>query len=106
MSLNKIGFIGLGLIGGSIAKKLHLLHPALEIIDKYDKAVEGNDAHAVVLAVRDIISTICPGADVVDVVRCKDCKCFEDIQAAHFCNKFGGFVTKEDYCSRIERKDG
>lgn len=32
MSLNKIGFIGLGLIGGSIAKKLHLLHPALEII--------------------------------------------------------------------------
>ena len=79
---------------------------ALEIIDKYDKAVEGNDAHAVVLAVRDIISTICPAADVVDVVRCKDCKCFEDIQAAHFCNKFGGFVTKEDYCSRIERKDG
>ncbi len=32
MSLNKIGFIGLGLIGGSIAKKLHLLHPSLTII--------------------------------------------------------------------------
>ncbi|MDD6306246.1 MAG: prephenate dehydrogenase [Clostridiales bacterium] len=32
MSLKKIGFIGLGLIGGSIAKKLHMLHPTLEII--------------------------------------------------------------------------
>ena len=32
MSLNKIGFIGLGLIGGSIAKKLRALHPDLTII--------------------------------------------------------------------------
>ena len=32
MSLNKIGFIGLGLIGGSIAKKLRSLHPNLTII--------------------------------------------------------------------------
>lgn len=32
MSLQKIGFIGLGLIGGSIAKKLHALHPELTII--------------------------------------------------------------------------
>lgn len=32
MPLNKIGFIGLGLIGGSIAKRLKSLHPKLEII--------------------------------------------------------------------------
>lgn len=32
MSFEKIGFIGLGLIGGSIAKKLHILHPNLTII--------------------------------------------------------------------------
>lgn len=32
MSFNKIGFIGLGLIGGSIAKKLHSLHPEVELI--------------------------------------------------------------------------
>lgn len=32
MSLHKIGFIGLGLIGGSIAKKLHTLHPELTLI--------------------------------------------------------------------------
>ncbi|MGN0352226.1 MAG: prephenate dehydrogenase/arogenate dehydrogenase family protein [Roseburia sp.] len=32
MSLNKIGFIGLGLIGGSIAKRLKSLHPEVELI--------------------------------------------------------------------------
>lgn len=32
MSFHKIGFIGLGLIGGSIAKKIHTLHPDVEII--------------------------------------------------------------------------
>lgn len=32
MSLQKIGFIGLGLIGGSIVKKLHALHPELTMI--------------------------------------------------------------------------
>ena len=32
MSLQKIGFIGLGLIGGSIAKKLHALYPELTMI--------------------------------------------------------------------------
>lgn len=32
MALNKIGFIGLGLIGGSIAQCLKSLHPKLEII--------------------------------------------------------------------------
>lgn len=32
MSLKKIGFIGLGLIGGSIAKRLKMLHPELKMI--------------------------------------------------------------------------
>lgn len=32
MSLNKIGFIGLGLIGGSIAKKIKSLHPEAELV--------------------------------------------------------------------------
>ena len=32
MRLQKIGFIGLGLIGGSIAKRLRILHKDLVII--------------------------------------------------------------------------
>lgn len=32
MNLNKIGFIGLGLIGGSIAKKIKINHPDCEIV--------------------------------------------------------------------------
>lgn len=32
MSLKKVGFIGLGLIGGSIAKRLKMLYPDLEIL--------------------------------------------------------------------------
>lgn len=47
-------------------------------------------------------------ADVVEVVRCKDCKCYEEMQSenACFCNKFGGYVTEHDYCSRAEKKEG
>lgn len=32
MSLQKVGFIGLGLIGGSIAKRLKAIHPQLTVI--------------------------------------------------------------------------
>lgn len=43
-----------------------------------------------------------PTADVVEVVRCKDCKHYELMKAnnQYFCNKFGGFVKPDDYCSR------
>lgn len=49
-----------------------------------------------------------PTADVVEVVRCKDCKCYEEMKSenACFCNKFGGYVTEHDYCSRAEKKEG
>ena len=48
-----------------------------------------------------------PAADVVDVVRCKDCKhlMFSDMYGecsqAHM-----GIVRPDDYCSYGERKDG
>jgi hypothetical protein len=43
-----------------------------------------------------------PTADAVEVVRCKDCQCFELMTSTnqHFCNQFGGYVTESDYCSR------
>lgn len=51
-----------------------------------------------------------PTADVVEVVRCKDCKHrhdsllngspFED-----FCDVFPAYIGKDDYCSYGERAD-
>ena len=47
-----------------------------------------------------------PTADVVEVVFCKDCKNYEYMSSnnQYFCNKFGGYVTENDYCSRCERR--
>ena len=45
-------------------------------------------------------------ADVVEVVRCKDCKnlMFSDFYGE--CSKgYMGIVSPDDYCSRGERKD-
>ena len=47
-----------------------------------------------------------PIADVVEVVRCKDCKnlMFSDFYGE--CSKgYMGIVSPDDYCSRGERKD-
>lgn len=50
----------------------------------------------------DRIIRAMPTADVVEVVRCKDCKHYELMKAnnQYFCNEFGGFVHSDDYCSR------
>lgn len=52
-----------------------------------------------------------PVADVVPVVRCKDCKHFQKIKGyANMCDKFSEafFNSREenDYCSYGVRKDG
>lgn len=44
---------------------------------------------------------------LIEVVKCKDCSCFEEITDAYnyyFCNRYGGIVTENDYCSRAEAK--
>lgn len=52
-------------------------------------------------------NTQTPSADVVEVVRCKDCKylmfsdCYGECSRGHM-----GIVSPDDYCSRGERKDG
>ena len=48
-----------------------------------------------------------PAVDVLEIVRCKDCKIYELMKSngKHFCNEFGGFVTEEDFCSRGEWKE-
>ena len=42
-----------------------------------------------------------PTANVVEVVRCKDCKYFGEFQ---HCDIFG-FCEPDDYCSRGERRN-
>ena len=48
-------------------------------------------------------------ADVVEVVRCKECKRFENNKEAYvtYCKKGNGFmpVKPDDFCSYGERKD-
>ena len=47
-----------------------------------------------------------PTADVVEVVRCRDCRHYErsTVHNEHFCNEYGGYVVENDYCSRAEKK--
>lgn len=47
-------------------------------------------------------------ADVVEVVRCKDCRCFDISKNGvnGFCTKLGIPVDVYDFCSFGERKDG
>lgn len=49
-----------------------------------------------------------PAADVVEVVRCKDCK-FHEVNVLNcgmeWCKKFSRITYFNDYCSYGERKD-
>ena len=49
-----------------------------------------------------------PAVDVLEIVRCKDCKNYELMKSNnyHFCNEFGGYVTEKDFCSRGTKMDG
>lgn len=51
-------------------------------------------------------------ADLVEVVRCKNCKKYADFDihnskrfTFHFCNKFQTVMEENDYCSYGERRD-
>lgn len=80
-----------------------------EIIENMKITVAGKPARwddAKVSVLREIAQA--PDIDAVEVVRCKDCKCYEEMKSenACFCNKFGGYVTEHDYCSRAKKKEG
>jgi hypothetical protein len=66
----------------------------------FDKNCE--DMQDVIYKLRDY-----PSADVVEVVRCKDCKHYATDNGG-VCNKENGglmFSTKTDFCSYGERKE-
>jgi hypothetical protein len=58
-------------------------------------------------AFSDVLDTICemPRANVVNVVRCEDCRYYETYY--HCCKKHGHFVNMQcdGYCSYGERKE-
>ena len=51
----------------------------------------------------DVLST----ADVVEVVRCKDCKHYytELLHGDHECQVFDMLMNDDDYCSQGERRE-
>lgn len=61
-----------------------------------------------------VIASSIPTADVVEVVRCKDCKFFgknrpyrDNKLPFAFCDKFHhNITTDDDFCSYGERKEG
>ena len=63
MSFQKIGFIGLGLIGGSIAKKIHMLYPEVVLIATTGHLSTIQDAHNQKLISND---TFCEIAEFYD----------------------------------------
>lgn len=47
-----------------------------------------------------------PAADVVNVVRCKDCKHYGGTTFGPICRQWSTILSPDDYCSYGERKDG
>ena len=72
--------------------------------DVVDKKIYAINAEAVYKAIKNATA-----ADVVEVVRCKDCKYWEkDKDDEPYCNHFGNMMTDtkaDDYCSYGERKE-
>ena len=70
--------------------------------------------HIEYMGIYDCIKSV-PTADVVEVVRCKDCKYFEvyypikekdkEPIKAHYCKLYNSDRKQIDFCSYGERKD-
>lgn len=54
----------------------------------------------------DEIIDLQPAADVVEVVRCKDCVNWKDTFPYSTCELLSGHWEEDMYCSYGERKDG
>jgi hypothetical protein len=46
-----------------------------------------------------------PTANVIEVVRCKDCINKRKQRNVVYCNRHGGEIFDDDYCSYGERKE-
>lgn len=84
-------------------------------IDFKTHAIPGADGE-IYLAYSDVRKAIAqtPSEDVVEVVRCKDCRHFNEgdpvfLRTPDTCGYFSGYddveVNPDDFCSRGSRKD-
>ena len=70
-----------------------------------DKSIQCTLAAGVVLDIRDDVAKKQPTADVVEVVRCKDCVYAS--RDGYICRYGVGRVTSpDDYCKNGEKMDG
>lgn len=76
-----------------------------------DNSIQCSIASGVVINIRDTVILEQPTADVVPVVRCKDCKYCEHINDEfakdwYQCKRRGNFAQKkpDNYCSYGERR--
>ena len=73
------------------------------LLADFDAAVENNGMGYVIAQTLKRYVKRQPAADVVPVVRCKDCRRMNEDK---FCVAWEGFVREDDFCSYGERRDG
>lgn len=67
----------------------------------------GKTKHIVKTALKQMIDNA-PTIDAVEVVRCKDCECWEQDDDVGYCNNPDGldnYAKPDDFCSYGERKE-
>ena len=84
---------------------------AIKAVEKADYTAIADDADSCKANyLREIIESV-PAADVVPVVRCKDCKyayinSFSAASGVALCSSSAKVMQQDDFCSYGERKDG
>lgn len=73
-----------------------------------EKLVDGYDNVIAIRTIKRVLREI-PAADVVPVVRCKECRYYQNAKVNKkgflICPASGMEVTEDDYCSYGERKE-
>lgn len=84
---------------------------AIKAMEKADCAEIADDAESCKSDyLREVIESV-PAADVVPVVRCKDCKyayinSFSAASGVALCSSSAKVMQQDDFCSYGERRDG
>ena len=73
---------------------------ALKIIDSLGDEFQAEDDY---LLARFQISKVIPSADVVEVVRCKDCKHRQNYTGGDYCVYVDGYPEDDFYCKHGEK---